>query len=199
MEFRESLAKHFKVWRNHVARGRGAELRNRGRYALARVMADLGFRSGVEVGTERGSSAVIWCAANPQLHLTCIDPYGSYRNRRGRRQQDAAYAEACKTLSPFNVTMVRKPSLAVVDRFPDGSLDMIHIDGDHSFDACMMDLIKWAPKVRPGGVIALHDYCSTNWNGVTQAVNCYLFAHGINEWYITPDVSPSIFWERKAE
>lgn len=196
MEFQKVLAKYFRV-RGIVASGQGPEPRNRGRWALARGMADMGFREGVEIGTLYGDSAEMWCSANPRLHLTCIDPYGEYRKRHGKQQQDEAFAATCKRLAGFNVTMLRNTSLAVVDQFSNDSLDLLHIDGDHSFDACMSDLIAWVPKVRKGGLVLVHDYFSLNWPGVTQAVDVYLRAHRISDWYVTPDVSPTAFWVQR--
>lgn len=163
---------------------------------MAYAMADMGFRTGVEVGTYFGGSAELWCSNNPSLHLTCVDPYMPYSKLGKRHNQDATFERTSECLSKYNVTMVRKKSMEAVDEFQDGSLDFVHIDADHSFDCCMQDLIGWVPKVRVGGLVIVHDYSSLNWNGVTQAVNTYLFAHGINKWYATFDVSPTIFWQR---
>jgi len=200
MKFQEVLKKHFKPVRGNVLLGRVKKHEvPHGRWALAYAMADLDFLSGVEIGVMGGASAKIWCTANPQMHLTGIDPFGSYRRRRKPEQQEAAYVETCKFLERFNVTIVRDFSLAVVNRFENDSLDFVNIDGDHSFDSCMSDLIAWVPKVRKGGLILVHDYCSVNWHGVTQAVNAYLFAHQIHPWYATFDLSPTAFWQRGAE
>lgn len=195
MEFQEALAKYFRV-RGNQASGQVDKPRPRGRWALAMSMADMGFQSGVEIGTQYGDSAEIWCSVNPQLKLTCIDPYGDYRKRHGQREHDAAYQAACERLSKFGVTMKRSTSLAVVDEFQDGSLDFVHIDGDHSFDAAMMDLVAWVPKVRKGGLVIVHDYFALNWPGVTQAVDAYICAHRIQQWYVAPDLTPTVFWMR---
>ncbi len=195
MEFQEGLAKYFQLSRDNVADGRDSK-KPRGRWALGHLMADMGFRVGVEIGTMYGDSAEIWCSTNPQLHLTCIDPYGEYRKRHGRRQHDAAFAATSKRLAALNVTMMRTTSLAIADKFTDASLDFVHIDGDHSFDAAVQDIVAYAPKVRIGGLILVHDYFSTRWQGVTLAVDAYVRAHSIQEWYVTPDVSPTAFWVR---
>jgi predicted O-methyltransferase YrrM len=195
MEFKEALAKYIRL-RGNVASGQVSEPRNRGRWALAISMAEMEFRAGAEIGTLHGDSAEMWCRCNPQLHLTCIDPYGEYRKRHGRRQRDGAFNATKERLSPFNVTMMRTTSAAAVVKFKDASLDFVHIDGDHSFDAAMQDIIAWTPKVRIGGLVIVHDYFSLNWQGVTQAVDAYVEAHRIGEWYVTPDVSPTAFWVR---
>ena len=50
-----------------------------------------------------------------------------------------------------------------------GTIDLIFIDGDHSYEACRDDIAAWAPFVRPGGVIAFHDFGSRA-DGVTRAI-----------------------------
>lgn len=36
--------------------------------------------------------------------------------------------------------------------------DLVFIDADHSQQACRADLLAWAPKVRRGGLLMVHDY-----------------------------------------
>ena len=50
-----------------------------------------------------------------------------------------------------------------------GAIDLIFIDGDHSYEACKADIAAWAPYVKRGGVIAFHDFGSRA-SGVTQAI-----------------------------
>lgn len=42
-----------------------------------------------------------------------------------------------------------------------GPADFVFIDGDHSFDGLRGDWEAWSPIVSVGGVIALHDSCSS--------------------------------------
>lgn len=47
---------------------------------------------------------------------------------------------------------------AAVNDFEDGSIDILHIDGGHSYEEVESDFTSWIPKVNPnGGVILLHD------------------------------------------
>jgi predicted O-methyltransferase YrrM len=45
---------------------------------------------------------------------------------------------------------------ATVDRLG-GPVDFLFIDGDHSYRGALLDFAIYAPLVRPGGIIALHD------------------------------------------
>jgi predicted O-methyltransferase YrrM len=39
-----------------------------------------------------------------------------------------------------------------------GQIDLLFIDGDHSYEGCMGDLDLWSPFVKSGGWIIVHDY-----------------------------------------
>jgi len=208
IEFHNTLKKFFRFTRDPrrdnlpslaKSRGRWGVHNRHGRNALAKVMADMDLRKGAEIGTHLGESAKIWCDENPNLFLTCIDPYLSYPARRSQPAQDNTYEKACENLQGYNVKVVRGSSLDVVDDFEDGSLDFVYIDGDHEFDPVMQDLICWAPKVRSGGVIALHDYCVMAGGGVIQAIDAYTHCHRIDSWYVTADSCPTAFWQKGSE
>lgn len=54
---------------------------------------------------------------------------------------------------------------------PDVPLDLLFIDGDHSYQGVMSDLIAWAPKVRKSGLILCHDADTPSFPGVRKAID----------------------------
>ena len=45
----------------------------------------------------------------------------------------------------------------VVDRLAGEPLDVLFIDGDHSYEGAMADWLDYGPLVRPGGLVIFHD------------------------------------------
>ena len=37
-------------------------------------------------------------------------------------------------------------------------IDLLFIDGDHTYEGCSQDVLRYVPMVRPGGYFVLHDY-----------------------------------------
>jgi len=52
-----------------------------------------------------------------------------------------------------------------------GQVDMVFIDGGHGLADCMNDAINWEPHIKPGGIIAFHDYGNSVCPEVRPAVN----------------------------
>ena len=46
-----------------------------------------------------------------------------------------------------------------LSHFSDDSIDILHIDGHHSYESVRSDFASWIRKVRPGGIVLLHDIC----------------------------------------
>jgi len=166
---------------------------------LANLFSRWGLNEGVEVGTYKAEYACTLLKANPNLHLTCVDPWKAYGGVTQDRE-DLFYALALRRMDGLNVTVIRKPSLEAVDSFADDSLDFVYIDGDHSFDAAVQDIIRWSAKVRAGGLILVHDYCVNQIGAdVVKAVDAYTHCHDIRPWYVTSDLalSPTAFWVKR--
>lgn len=62
----------------------------------------------------------------------------------------------CRRQSAKNVRFIKGFSHDVAPGFTE-AIDLLFIDADHNYEAITKDWQDWFPKVRPGGIIALHD------------------------------------------
>jgi GT2 family glycosyltransferase len=74
------------------------------------------------------------------------------------------------------VRPIRSTSVEAASSYPDASLDVVFIDGDHTTDAVVADLQAWWPKVKPGGVLLGHD---RDWPSVQLAVHAFVQFSGV--------------------
>lgn len=137
----------------------------------------------VEVGTWLGAStiylgkAIIRSGKNITLHAvdtfsgTPQDP--SHGLRLAALQSDPYYEfmQNLRDAGTLKVTNpVKLPSVEAAQRFTDNTLGFIYLDGDHRYEGISADIKAWWPKVKPGAMMAGHDYSSA-FPDVVRAVN----------------------------
>ncbi len=153
-----------------------------GSVALSKLFAELKFNKGVEVGVDRGLFSEILCKDNPDLHLTCIDPWNYETFSEGnpyRVEQeyfDECYNETVERLAPYNTTIIKKTSMDALADIEDESLDFVYIDANHDFVNFTQDLHYWIKKVKHGGIVSGHDYAYFSYkkfNHVKRALIAY--------------------------
>ena len=93
-----------------------------------------------------------------------------------------------KNLEKFeNVTLIRSDSAIAANLFSDSSVEFVFVDAGHEFKMVKNDILSWYPKIKPGGIIAGHDY-SDEFLGVKCAVDIYLKERKIfnrgSVWYV---------------
>jgi predicted O-methyltransferase YrrM len=86
--------------------------------------------------------------ANVQRHLDIVAQYDVY----GTFLHNVARSGSTTRMTPKEMD-----SLAAAETFPDGSLDLVFIDADHSYQAVKADIAAWRPKVKPDGILCGHD------------------------------------------
>jgi cephalosporin hydroxylase len=118
----------------------------------------------IDIGVNIGSSAMYFCASPNIACVTGIDPYGP-------QDETNVYftRNILPTLGPKYVFMNRRSDQAYM-LWEDDSVNLVCIDGDHSYDAVKKDIQLYLPKVKRGGILCGHDY-GGNWEGVIRAVD----------------------------
>lgn len=165
---------------------------NAGRDQMARLFYLLEFRRGVEVGVERGAFSEVLLRENPLLRLSCVDAWQAYKGYRDHVSQsklDRFYVETGERLAPFGgrATLIRQFSVEAAEGFADGSLDFVYLDAAHDLRSVITDIAVWSKKVRPGGILAGHDYAKHRWPNqmhVVQAVQAWTDAYEIQPWFL---------------
>ena len=127
----------------------------------------------LEIGSYCGRST-IWlgqAAKEKQGLVFAVDHHrGSEEHQPGESHHDTALVNQrgeVDTLSVFRRNIeaagLEDTVIAVVTRSTQfarswsGQLSMVFIDGGHSLSAALSDFRAWAPRVIPGGILAIHD------------------------------------------
>lgn len=146
---------------------------------------------GVEVGTDHGVYAEQLLKGIPNLMLHCIDPWEAYTEGNDIKTQedvDKIYEEAKDRLEPYSrqVLIMRQTSMQAVNIFEDDTFDFVFIDGNHSYNNVLEDITEWTKKVKPGGIVAGHDYKMdpVNGYGVIEAVEKYTRDNHVAPWFV---------------
>jgi SAM-dependent methyltransferase len=154
------------------------------------LVASLRPRLLVELGTHYGESYFGFCQSVAETGIDCscyaVDTwqgdshsleYGDEVYREVEAHNQARYDSFSRLLR-----MRFDEALAW---FADESIDLLHIDGLHTYDAVRQDFEAWFPKVAPGGIVLLHDTAERYadfgvwklWEEIAGAHDSFLFHH----------------------
>lgn len=120
----------------------------------------------VEVGLEygRSSSIALQVARANGLRYWGIDPFEDHP------EVEAAWMElAIRVGVPFKFSKLRSNQVVI-----DEPIDLVLIDGDHSYQGVLDDCRHFLPKVRQGGYACFHDYGRDSLPEVYNAARDYL-------------------------
>lgn len=134
----------------------------------------------VEIGSWMGLSGItmanaLYATRNLDARIFCVDTWlGSPEHQdfdfiKRDEMYEKFLANVRGARADLVIRPVRAPSLEAAARFRDESIDVLFIDGDHSYEACLDDMLHWLPKVRPGGLVVGHDCYAYEDNGVYRA------------------------------
>lgn len=175
-------------------KGKPFEIPDCSRDELPEFFKELGFKTGAEIGVLWGKNLEKYCEAG--LAMYGIDPYQSYEDHVCTNYINEVYRQTVEKFSIYpNCRIIRKMSMDALADFPDRSLDFVYIDGNHKFGYVAMDLMKWAKKVRKGGIIAGHDYYCHKGDRenrfVGPVVDAFTETYDIADWYLLGKKNPS--------
>jgi len=145
----------------------------------------------VELGTHTGVSYSSFCQAVKTLGLStrcyAVDTW------KGDEHAGVYGEEIYNDLLEFNgrhysafSRLVRSTFDDALLHFEDGTIDLLHIDGFHTYEAVRHDFESWLPKLSSNAVIILHD---TNvrennfgvfrlWSEIASGHTTFTFLHG---------------------
>ncbi|MEA9437918.1 class I SAM-dependent methyltransferase [Aeromonas caviae] len=116
----------------------------------------------VELGTHYGSSYFSFCQAVTKLDLEtlcfAVDTWGG--DEHAGLYGEEVYGQVSEYnqqhYSSFS-TLIRSTFDQALAHFPQGSIDLLHIDGLHTLDAVRHDFESWLPKLSDRAVVIMHD------------------------------------------
>lgn len=133
----------------------------------------------VEIGCWKGKSssfmAIEILNSRKNIEFTCVDTWEGSREHENISHDDL-YGTFLSNMRPLAgyYSHIRNTSLSASSEFADSSLDFVFIDASHEYEDVKADILAWLPKVKPGGILAGHDYYAEGYDyfpGVKQAVN----------------------------
>lgn len=121
-------------------------------------------RTFVELGTYWGDSYFAFCQAVAEWRLStrcyAVDTWAGdpHTGAYGTDVYSVVSAHHHERYAGFS-TLLRMDFDSARRQIPDGSVDLLHIDGYHTYDAVRHDYDTWLPKMSERGVILFHDTC----------------------------------------
>ena len=148
----------------------------------------------VEIGVLRGEYSARLLEKWRGQRLHCVDPWrdssqeSQYvdRNNVAQEGHERNFAQASECLAAFGdrCQIHRMTSTQAAEKFADKSLDFVYLDARHYREAVEEDIAAWAPKLRPGGILAGHDYLDgvlpSGHFEVKSAVDAWAAARGLS-------------------
>jgi predicted O-methyltransferase YrrM len=163
---------------------------------------------GAEIGVWRGYFSVEILQKTRVKKLYLVDawkPQPSYNDPLTDTDHEANLAETKHHLrgmgNRWEIVRGTSTEVAANDKtIP--PLDWVYIDADHSYEACLADLLAWEKRLKPDGILMGHDFTDNEqakkWNfGVIKAVNDFCFDRGWRIAYLTTEDFASYSLVRK--
>lgn len=115
----------------------------------------------VELGTHRGNSYCAMCQAVQRFNLASVgSAIDSWKGDIHMVPEPGLYEELAAYHDPkyqsFS-TLLRTTFDLARDSFADKTIDLLHIDGTHTYEAVKHDFENWFPKLTDSALVLFHD------------------------------------------
>lgn len=127
----------------------------------------------IEIGSYAGESTEMF--ANNFNKIISIDPF---YNDYDKNDITCQYMDLTEVYSTFNsivskyenISHIRKTSDDAIDDLKETKVDLIYIDGLHTYEQVKKDIQNYIGLIKPSGFICGHDYHPV-WGGVMNAID----------------------------
>ena len=133
----------------------------------------------VEVGCFLGESTEMFALCKNVDKIVAVDPYDfnypdiqSLVHAYPATEVRAQFENTVVAKYADKITFIPLQSVVAAKQFPDGTFDLVYLDGAHDTVSVISDIEAWLPKIKKGGRISGHDY--HDHCGVKQAVTAKL-------------------------
>ena len=152
----------------------------------------------VEIGSYLGASSCFLAAGIDERNgrLYCVDTWRNDGMSEGVRD---TYDQFLKNINPYKhmIEPIRQLSNEAATSFL-SKINLLFLDGDHSYEAVVKDLASWLPKTTPGAWLLLHD---SGWaDGVKRAIQEFVLPIEVGRPHILPNLySVRVDWTKRNE
>jgi len=144
----------------------------------------------VELGTQHGVSYCSFCQAVAELKLGtrcyAVDTWKG--DAHATHYKESVYTELAAHHQRYETfsRLLRMTFDEALPKIDDGSVDLLHIDGLHYYEAVKKDFETWRPKASERAVVLFHDTMETHdgfgvhqlWREVSVHYPSFNFEHG---------------------
>ena len=137
------LAKYSNTWEGHIEFAKWITKR----WASPNI---------IDLGVDYGLSTFAFALGNKTADVLGIDCFEG-DPQSGFRDTENLVNDLKEKHSIENVKFIKSYFDAIVPHITPNSVDILHIDGLHTYEAVKHDFETWLPKLADGGVILMHD------------------------------------------
>lgn len=125
----------------------------------------------LEIGVQFGRSITVLGLVGKErgYHVRGVDNWQEGVSKEAHKHIQDQILKYDMPITLFSMSSTEAAGLMDFQKF-----DLIHIDGDHTFDGVKTDIQLWSSRVKKGGYFVFDDYQQTGLPDVRRAVNTFV-------------------------